>query len=342
MKKTSFTRIGWIDNLRGFAILLVVIGHSGSLLNNYIFSFHMPLFFFLSGIMFKKTNEFTSFFKKKNRTLVIPYLFFSSIFYLFWLFFERNKTFVDSGLFLSEGLTYSPLTSFIGIFYSAGGKQFMYWGVHLWFLTCLFIALIIFYFMVKLSKLKLSIVIIVSFILGILLTKYSPITLPWSIDVAFVAVTFIGFGYLIKEWLLKIEFKTNKTLLLVSIFFTIGVIVSLLNGKIDMRINHYNNPILFLIGSISGILLYTILFKNFSEKYCLKWLGINSLLIYALHLKLEPFAWAVPFLPKLLHDYTGIIGALWISGWEILISIPIILFFNRYLYFIFGKKVVEK
>lgn len=51
-------RIAYIDALRGFAILLVIVGHliqfnySSGIENpifNIIYSFHMPLFFFISG-----------------------------------------------------------------------------------------------------------------------------------------------------------------------------------------------------------------------------------------------------------------------------------------------------
>ena len=57
------TRISYIDALRGFAIILVVIGHLVQ--NNYsdayhnsildvIYSIHMPLFFFISGCVAKR------------------------------------------------------------------------------------------------------------------------------------------------------------------------------------------------------------------------------------------------------------------------------------------------
>lgn len=53
-----------VDILKGIAILLVVIGHFSPVqqVENFIYSFHMPLFFFLSGITFwysfgKKINK---------------------------------------------------------------------------------------------------------------------------------------------------------------------------------------------------------------------------------------------------------------------------------------------
>lgn len=45
-----------IDALKGFGILLVVLGHvnPGFYIEKWIYSFHMFLFFFLAGITFSK------------------------------------------------------------------------------------------------------------------------------------------------------------------------------------------------------------------------------------------------------------------------------------------------
>ncbi|MDB4201501.1 hypothetical protein N9763_00715 [Polaribacter sp.] len=39
-------RIDWIDQAKGFGIILVVYGHNFPSIEDYIYSFHMPLFFF--------------------------------------------------------------------------------------------------------------------------------------------------------------------------------------------------------------------------------------------------------------------------------------------------------
>ena len=50
-------RIAYIDKAKGVAILLVILGHCcGSVeepINRFVLSFHMPLFFFLSGLLAK-------------------------------------------------------------------------------------------------------------------------------------------------------------------------------------------------------------------------------------------------------------------------------------------------
>ena len=67
-------RLADIDIAKGIGIILVVLGHllseSGGVLHDWIYSFHMPLFFVLSGITLSPGRSLT---KLAFRTL-IPYL----------------------------------------------------------------------------------------------------------------------------------------------------------------------------------------------------------------------------------------------------------------------------
>lgn len=84
-------RITYLDSLRGFAILLVIIGHfiqynyESSIRNdifNIIYSFHMPLFFFLSGCTrslqedkkgsLQSWRELLAFYAGKFMSLLLP------------------------------------------------------------------------------------------------------------------------------------------------------------------------------------------------------------------------------------------------------------------------------
>lgn len=78
-------RLPYIDQLKGFAILTVVIGHfilfclhdEASLILKVICSFHMPLFAFLSGLMFSSFDSLKSIGKKfvgQSCKLLLPFL----------------------------------------------------------------------------------------------------------------------------------------------------------------------------------------------------------------------------------------------------------------------------
>jgi len=62
-----------VDILRGFAILLVIIGHLNTPFTTFIFSFHMPLFFLISGFFQSKELSIHSIFKNFRKT-IIPYI----------------------------------------------------------------------------------------------------------------------------------------------------------------------------------------------------------------------------------------------------------------------------
>ena len=85
------SRLTVLDSLRGFGILLVVLGHTSRSagLVSWIFSFHMPLFFIISGMLFHE-RQFLDSFKKKVARLLIPYLFFGIVTFVYWALIERR------------------------------------------------------------------------------------------------------------------------------------------------------------------------------------------------------------------------------------------------------------
>lgn len=67
-------RIDWIDVAKGVGIFLMVMGHTSmpDAVNRWIYSFHMPLFFLLSGLVFnpdKYHNGGGIFYRKSKRCL---------------------------------------------------------------------------------------------------------------------------------------------------------------------------------------------------------------------------------------------------------------------------------
>ena len=91
------SRIDWIDALKGFAILTVVIGHCVTdslashtfqeysnllrLLYDAIYSFHMPLFFAISGYVFYLTKSYNKW-KIKALDFIIIYVIWSTLMWL--------------------------------------------------------------------------------------------------------------------------------------------------------------------------------------------------------------------------------------------------------------------
>ncbi|MDO6712872.1 acyltransferase family protein [Aliiglaciecola sp. 2_MG-2023] len=97
-------RIEFIDALKGFAILTVLWGHSIQYLKNsydffhnaafeFIYSFHMPLFFLISGFFFHATLKINlkKFFVKKSMQLLLPCFNWALVFVLIWYAAEITR-----------------------------------------------------------------------------------------------------------------------------------------------------------------------------------------------------------------------------------------------------------
>lgn len=79
-------RLPYLDYARVFAAYLVILGHL-LLVNNtsirpYIYSFHMPFFFLVSGMLHKDRRGIA--WEKYWKTLIVPFLFFNVLFFILW------------------------------------------------------------------------------------------------------------------------------------------------------------------------------------------------------------------------------------------------------------------
>lgn len=116
MRRTEF------DILKGIGILLVMLGHAipqTGFAHNLIYGFHMPLFFFASGIFFR-VKPLKEGILKDIKTLMIPWMTFSFFLVLCSLLLK----FMSDG----EGPLFRPLDEDCWILYHT-----------IWFLPCLFL-----------------------------------------------------------------------------------------------------------------------------------------------------------------------------------------------------------
>lgn len=80
------THYAFVDILKGIAILLIVYGHitpgAVPFVTDWVSTFHIPLFFFVSGLLFnniKYKDNLFRFFKNRAKGLVFPFFVFSII-----------------------------------------------------------------------------------------------------------------------------------------------------------------------------------------------------------------------------------------------------------------------
>lgn len=128
VRPQSTGRIDWVDTTKGIAIILVVIGHvirglvsarimphtpAEQFIDSWIYAFHMPLFFFLSGLFIPRSirKSYPTFVEDKLRTIAAPYFVWSAITVVSKSFLSR---FTNHAMRLSDGwrIIFEPIEQF--------------------------------------------------------------------------------------------------------------------------------------------------------------------------------------------------------------------------------------
>lgn len=326
-------RVNWIDQVKGFTIFLVVYGHNFPFNEKYIYSFHMPLFIMIAGFFHPKVSDFTSI-KKRFHSIIIPYFIWSLSLFGFWVLVGRNYG-------ESAALNLSPLKNFIGVFYAQGDRYYMDWGIPLWFLPAIFNTFLLYYFIQKIVNPRLKLLVLVLVIsLGFAYSHSFSINLPWSLNVAMVALFFYAFGNYFYQKIENLSLKQSVIIMLVM--GLINVCLYNCNAKIDMYRAFYGNEGYYIINGISGSLMVLLFFKIFPVFRFLGFIGKFSLTILALQLMMMTFIKFI--LLKVLHqtDFN-------FTEWEkflyaiiqILLLVPGFYIINKYLPIVNGgvKKI---
>jgi acyltransferase len=343
-------RIHWIDNLKALGIFLVVFAHHENeipkILLKYIYSFHVPLFFFSSGLIYlpHRYPSFKSFVIDKVRHLLVPYFILSLLTYVFWV---AAEPFRDVKTPHGE-----ILMQVIGIAISSNGIFWMAHNPPMWFLTCLFVVFIIFHALQRCSlrlpeasaSWAFCLAVLLLSILGKLDSAYLMFRLPWGIDVALTGTSFFALGFLAKKKLsssssTRIDF--GSTLLLV-ILGACSILFSQMNDFVNLSFNRLGNYFYFYAAGISGIGFCILISKLIPPNRILNYVGLNSLAILALHSSAFNIIRGVDkfLLPHLgLHVLDApLINAIIYSVLQILLTIPAIYIINQYFPFMVGQR----
>lgn len=141
------------DVLKGIGIFAVVLGHSGcpDFLRQFVYAFHMPLFFIISGLFIKSVyfEKKRLFIKKRVCSLYVPYVKWTIIFILLHdVFFELNVINPFYGYMGNASRWYSIYDIFYQILVAV---TTMNNAEHLlgafWFIKSLFVASVLFIFL---------------------------------------------------------------------------------------------------------------------------------------------------------------------------------------------------
>jgi len=271
-------RIEWIDQAKGWGMILVIAGHSSylELPHLLIYSFHVPFFFALSGWLYNPLRyaRFSDLARARLNTLVIPYFLYSAIGYV--------------GLVCGLVAGHNPR----GLSLLAPVKSTLlevrnstpYNGT-LWFVACLLVTEFGFHWILRLCRRNGAIAFVASLVPLVLILRFPrllPFPFPWSLDVACVAVFFFAFGHLIRTVSNAEAFGTWSRRILVPVLL-VWSLAALRGGDVDMYMDNYRTPILFVVAALSGVLAAFLVVPMLPRSKGIGFVGRHSLVVLALH-----------------------------------------------------------
>ena len=277
-----------LDIAKGIGIILVVLGHNWSVLREegevyrIIFSFHIPLFLFISGLFLKDDDSLGRFTASRADALLKPFLGIALLVCILRVF----------GVTDHSPNTASGFVFFIQMLYSTRGYITLEW-LPLWYLPYLFLALFfskgILQSTIKLPHRQNWIVGIIILLLafGIWFANTIFLTnprLPFTSDMLPVGTAILLIGFLLKG---RVQAMTFSLPLFLSSVFAFSLLHYFFNDTIDLGARIYSDPVIstlqaglgtYMVLSISLLLKQVQSFSRF-----LVYMGTASLFIMMFH-----------------------------------------------------------
>lgn len=316
------TRHQNIDIAKGLLIFFVVLGHSGTIVKDYIYWFHMPVFFIISGLFYKPQNSFDDYkrsMKDLTRYMITPY-----IMYLLVI-----NCYQVSHLLLINN--FNGVKQYVyNLIY--GGRRLVKENGIFWFISVLYITRALLGFLsLYFNKKNIALIVLFMFFLATLesiIFKRSYIRdFPLNVDVVLMSSFFYYTGFLISPHLSKIKVSYIVISLLLYIVLILSAKSGIINFSLDMKYSMYDNAALVIIIPAACFLvilgLSNVITKIKILKDILSYMGKNSLSIMYLHLPLN-----ILLANLLLFNHNVILFVL--TGITLPLAIGELLKLNRY------------
>lgn len=305
------SRITWIDDIKGFMLLLVCLAHWECMFFplSLFDCLKVPFFFFFSGLLFpENTPPITMFLWKKVRSLLIPYIVLSLLF----MFLDPriyNVSFLNNQQFFSEKFVWAPIDSDV-----SSTSQAFEWYLYrifivgksgpitgpLWFVETLFLSIVFFCFVRKIADGKMGVFLysVICLAAGWLCCQQN-LHLPFNIESFLSSSFFVGIGFLAKDYMRyffpqcgetkRISISWKYVTVMVVSFFVLWIWLNI-DGGFDLWNNSVGNVLGVLICTFFGFITVLSVFgllKRISVfaivSRCLAFLARNSYLFLCFH-----------------------------------------------------------
>lgn len=279
-------RVAWADVAKAFAIWLMVFAHAN--LNNetlicMIYTFHMPLFFLMSGYFDKGQGFSLPLLKKNFDALLIPYFVYSIIgLSICWI-----SPYLHPELYYGmDSLPVIFKAAFKGMLLMEGQVRptsFMPIGC-LWFLPALFLCKVLWSIIILLYRCKYRYLSFIPICISYFAFSLHPDYL--SIDSAVMGLPIYCIGFLIKEWNIVEKFLRKKYFCMIICLLSCLYVrfIGIRNGDVSMNgCVPGDNMLMFYINALIGSFAMISLSKVVASIELLQQIGASTLAILALH-----------------------------------------------------------
>lgn len=277
-------RLHWIDVAKGICILAVIIGHTkNDIVNKIVFSFHLTVFFILSGYTLKDNKLDREYVSNKFKRMMTPY--FITCFCI--MIMDIINLIVIKQNYKIYSISYILRIDLVRTFFASGVIS-NFGDINLggmigaiWFLPALFFALIISKIIIE-KKEKHSERFIISTIIAIIsIISAKFLWLPFSIQSSMLACPFIIFGKFVKEKEIIEKIKLKEAIGILAIF----ILGYMLNKTSIFFVEASMQDIVItpVIAILSSLLIMRIS-MIFEKSKTLRYIGENSLYFFCIHL----------------------------------------------------------
>lgn len=212
----SEKRLQHIDVARGIAIICIILGHLGiSEINRFVFTFHVPIFYLITGYFIKADGKMSDFIKGKLRTLILPYV--SACIIMIAMSTIIHILTIRDGREAETALSWA----YAAIYGSGNSYREPFWINNiggLWFLLASFWGTLFLRLILGLKEYLRVFAVIALFLIGYFSREL--FWFPLSIQAGMCAVLFMYIGHLWKDVYKHIETLTKecKIFLIISAF----------------------------------------------------------------------------------------------------------------------------
>lgn len=280
----------YIAIAKALGIILMVAGHSGcpTIICNFLYTFHMPLFFFFSGYFFKaimNIDSYKAFCKRKVLGLYFPYIKWSIGFLIFHnILCDVNiyNAITGSHPYQISDFIIHTIKAIFMIDYELLIRPFWFIKELLFSSICIAtVSLLCNHFR---SQIHISILLIIILIVSIISKSAPNIPFIGDLSLLFFSIAYLYSGSIFKQY--EHHFSiSNKLLAIVFLITLIGSIS--LSSPIDMRYTTAMNIIPYYFFSLTGILMIICISKKLDKNALsnfLYYVGNHTMPILALNL----------------------------------------------------------